>query len=150
MIQRISLGPINQPADRSCVQLQHWLEQARAGSNLALGYLLEDCRSYLLLVARDAMGQSLRPKFDPDDVVQDTALEALQSFGAFDGQSHAQFVAWLRRILLNNAADSRRRYQATHKRRAGLERTLDAAGMVTPVDPRATPEEQAVTRELHE
>jgi RNA polymerase sigma-70 factor (ECF subfamily) len=129
-------------------QLQKWMVQARAGSNTALGHLLDACRSYLLVVARDAIAVRLRAKYDPADLVQDTSLEAFRNFDAFEGEVHEQLLAWLRRILLNNAADVRRRYHNTQKRRVSRETSLDPPDAPDPIDSRPTPDDLVAMLEM--
>ncbi|MFM7151263.1 MAG: sigma-70 family RNA polymerase sigma factor [Gemmataceae bacterium] len=89
---------------------------ARQGSSEALGQILESCRQYLLLVANELLDFNLREKVGASDLVQDTFLEAQRDFGGFHGDQEEELLAWLRRILLNNLADARRRYQHTDKR----------------------------------
>src|SRR5262245_35621598 len=92
------------------------LSAARSGSREALGELLEGCRGYLLMVARDKLDADLRAKEGPSDLVQETFLEAKRDFGQFQGASEAELLAWLRRVLLNNVANFTRRYRTAGKR----------------------------------
>lgn len=124
------------------------MDQARAGSNTALGHLLDAFRSYLLVVARDAVATRLRGKLDPADLVQDTSLEAFRTFSDFEGELHEQLLAWLRRILLNNVADVSRRYQYTQKRQISREASLDPPDALDPIDSRPTPDELAAMLEM--
>jgi RNA polymerase sigma-70 factor (ECF subfamily) len=133
---------------RRKAQLQKWLEQARNGSNTALGHLLDDCRSYLLVVASDAIAMRLRAKLDPADLVQDTSLEAFRTFSAFEGELHEQLLAWLRRILLNNVADVSRRYEQTAMRRITREASLDLPKALDAIDSHPTPDELATMLEM--
>ena len=133
---------------RRKAQLQKWMVQARGGSNTAIGHLLDACRGYLLVVARDAIAVRLRSKLDPADLVQDTALEAFRTFDAFEGEVHEQLLAWLQRILLNNAADVSRRYQSTHKRRVSRETSLAPTDATDPIDKSPTPEELVAMLEM--
>ncbi len=89
---------------------------ARGGSREALGDLLGGSRRYLLAVADAEVSSQIRVKESPSDIVQETFLDALCVFARFTGQSRRELFAWLRQILLNNAADTRRRYQQTAKR----------------------------------
>jgi RNA polymerase sigma-70 factor (ECF subfamily) len=101
------------------------IETARAGASDSLGRLLETCRNYLLLVAQQEMHPDLHAKIGASDLVQDTFLEAQRDFGLFDGQTEAELLAWLRRILLNNLANVARQYRNTDKRRLDREVPLD-------------------------
>lgn len=89
---------------------------ARAGSNSALGQLLQGYQDYLNLLADEELGSAVKVKASASDLVQDSFLEAKRDFGQFTGQSTEEFQAWLRRLLLNNVANLIRSYQRTEKR----------------------------------
>ncbi len=97
-------------------QIQIWIDNARRGDRASLGYAIDACRPYLLAMASKAIPAALRSKFDPADLVQETALFAHRDFGQFAGSSRQELWSWLRKILLNNAARLRRQYQETRKR----------------------------------
>src|SRR5262245_56759774 len=96
--------------------VERQIHDAQGGSPVALGWLLDGCRQYLLLVAHEQLDPDLRDKLGPSDVVQETFLEAQRDFRRFQGQTEQELLAWLRRILLNNLADARRRYRRGGKR----------------------------------
>jgi RNA polymerase sigma-70 factor (ECF subfamily) len=102
------------------------LRQARAGSNPALGRLLELYHNYLTLLARLQIGRRLQSKVDADDLVQDTFLEAHRHFAQFQGTTEEELVSWLRQILAGNLANLVRRYCGTRQRDIRLERDLAA------------------------
>ncbi len=105
-----------------------WLHAARAGSEEALGRLLDACRNYLLRVANARLEARLRRTLAPADVVQQTFLEAHRDFKHFQGETETELLAWLRRILLNTLANMKRDLKA-QKRQHGRERSLeDLAG----------------------
>src|SRR5262249_46822902 len=85
---------------------------------------LEKHREYLHLLACLQLDPKLRKKLDPSDVVQETLLKAHQALGQFRGQSDAEFLAWLRKILVRNLADAMRKFG---RRREDMERSLEAA-----------------------
>jgi RNA polymerase sigma-70 factor (ECF subfamily) len=103
-----------------------WLAAARAGSPEALGQALEACRGYLLLIAQQELQPELRAKGGASDLVQETFVKAQRHFDRFQGSTEAEWLAWLRRLLLNNLADFRRLYQEVDKRRADREVPLGA------------------------
>lgn len=128
---------------------------ARAGDSAALGRLLECYRGYLGLLARVQIGRHLQGKVDAADVVQETFLEAHKDFGQFQGQSEAELVAWLRRILATNLANVVRHYVGTQRRDVRLERQFHAdleqssrvldGALVAKI---SSPSQQAARREL--
>jgi RNA polymerase sigma-70 factor (ECF subfamily) len=131
------------------------LPLARAGDGRALGRLLEQYRGYLVLLARLEIGRRLQGKVDAGDLVQETFLEAHRDFGQFHGDSEAELVAWLRRILATNLANVVRHYLGTQRRDVRLERQLAAdldqssrvldGGLVANL---TSPSQQAARREL--
>lgn len=125
---------------------------ARIGDREARGRELEAFRQYLLLVANRELDADLRAKEGASDIVQETLLEAHAGLDHFAGRSEGQFRAWLRRILLNNVANLRRRYRETAKRQIGLEVSIDDSGTFGParanlVSPESSPSHQAHRQE---
>jgi RNA polymerase sigma-70 factor (ECF subfamily) len=102
-----------------------WLVQARAGSPEALGQLLQACRTYLLLIARQELDADLRAKGSASDLVQETFLEAQRDFDQFRGETEAELVAWLRQLLLHNLRDFTKRFARTGKRELVREVSLE-------------------------
>ncbi len=100
------------------------LRRARAGDDDARGALLEAYRSYLMFLARVQLGRRLQGKVDPSDLVQEAFLEAHRDFAHFSGQTEAELLAWLRRVLATSLADQVRRYRGTQRRDPRLERRL--------------------------
>jgi len=109
--------------------------EARRGSSVALGRLLDGCRAYLVNLAHRNIGALLRVKVSASDLVQETSLEALRDFDRFRGVRLEELLAWLRSILLHNAASAQRRYQVSEKRNLGRETHLAAAGDVKDTAP---------------
>jgi len=106
-------------------QAAQWLPAARAGSPEALGQALEACRDYLLRIAQRELGPDLQAKGGASDLVQVTVLDALRDFAQFHGNTEAELLQWLRRLLLNNVADFTRQYRDTAKRQIGQEVRLE-------------------------
>jgi len=100
------------------------LDLARAGDGSALGVLLERYRNYLSLLARVQIGRKMQGKLDVADLVQETFLDVHRGIGQFRGGSEAQFLAWLRQILVGILANQVRRYFGTKRRDIRLERQL--------------------------
>jgi RNA polymerase sigma-70 factor (ECF subfamily) len=105
---------------------QTLLQQARGGSEPALGALLHSYSSYLTLLARVQIGRRVQGKVDAGDIVQETYLEAHRQFPNFRGTSEGELTAWLRRILAGQLALTLRRYLGTKGRDVNLERQLGA------------------------
>jgi RNA polymerase sigma-70 factor, ECF subfamily len=102
------------------------LRAARDGSGATAWDLLALCRGYLLRVAADRLDPALRAKANPSDLVHETLIEAYRDFAAFRGQSEAEWLGWLRRLLVHNLANFERRYLGTVMRNTEREVTLPA------------------------
>jgi RNA polymerase sigma-70 factor (subfamily 1) len=113
------------PSDRDPF-VEH-LQDARDGSDTALGWLLDAYRQYLLAIAHQQLDPELRAKVAISDVVQQTVMEALAHFGRFEGQTPEQWAGWLCRILANNVADARRHWRDCQKRQVHREVSLGEA-----------------------
>ncbi len=111
---------------RDWLQIEARIQEAKRGSSSALGYLLEVCRNYLTTLAGQSISPAVRAKCSPSDLVQETSLEVHRDFASFRGERPDEFLAWLRRILLNNAVTAGRRYQETGKRDVSREVPLDS------------------------
>jgi RNA polymerase sigma-70 factor, ECF subfamily len=106
-------------------QTRRELAAARAGSNEALGRLLEAHRTYLLLVAGRELDSELRAKGGASDLVQETFMEAQRDLWRFQGSTEQEFRAWLRQLLRHNLSNFARRYRDTVKRRLVREVSLN-------------------------
>ncbi len=110
-------------SDRSATQL---LQLAKGTGPGALGSLLELYRNYLRILARSQLTPQLLPRATPSDVVQDTFLEAYRDFVQFRGNTPAEFLAWLRKILVRNIARLVEHHMAAQKRDVRKEVSLQA------------------------
>jgi RNA polymerase sigma-70 factor, ECF subfamily len=89
--------------DHDCqLSTQELLGRAQAGSTESLGHLLQLYSNYLKLLVLAQLEKNLRVRVSPSDVVQETFFEAHRDFPQFRGRSSGEFLAWLRRILVNN------------------------------------------------
>jgi RNA polymerase sigma-70 factor (ECF subfamily) len=110
---------------QSPTMIAECIVDARAGSEEALARLMEFSRQYLLLVANEEWPAELQAKAGASDLVQESQMEAVAGFAAFRGQTAAELLAWLRKILLHNLQDFTRRFAGAEKRRASREVSLD-------------------------
>lgn len=87
---------------------------------------VERYRDYLRLITRLQINPRLRSKVDESDVVQQAVLEAYKCREQFRGQTEAERLAWLRKILANMLARVGRSF-STGARDLQKEQSLDAA-----------------------
>jgi RNA polymerase sigma-70 factor (ECF subfamily) len=106
----------------------HGLRSARDGSGPTAWELLAACRGYLLQVAAARLDPALRAKANPSDLVHETLLEAYRDFAHFRGRSEAEWLAWLRQLLVHNLANFERRYFGTAMRQVRREVSLAGGG----------------------
>ncbi len=102
------------------------LEAARGGSTQALDELVGRYRDYLCLIANERLDPELRVKAAASDVVQESLLAAQRDLGGFRGKSQAEWVAWLKTILVHELLKTNRAYRGTAKRQLSREHLIDA------------------------
>jgi RNA polymerase sigma-70 factor (ECF subfamily) len=127
----------------SSIEFAQKLGAAHAGSSEALGQVLTLCRPYLLRIARQQLGSDLRAKSGESDLVQETFLEAHQTFERFHGTSARELYAWLCCMLRHRAAMVGRQFRTTAKRRLGCE----IPSCSPRIDDSGTPSTQATANE---
>jgi RNA polymerase sigma-70 factor (ECF subfamily) len=123
------------------------LSAARRGAEATVWELLALCREYLLRVAANRLDPTLRAKANPSDLVHEALLEAYRDFAAFRGQSEAEWLGWLRRLLIRNIANFERQYFGTTMRQAQREVSLAAGGADSAVSPEPSPSEVLIAGE---
>lgn len=101
------------------------LAAARLGASEGLGELLQLYRNYLGLLASTQLEGLLQVRCSASDVVQETFLEAHRDFPQFHGKSVAEFLAWLRRILVHNLMRAVERHVIAQRRCVHREISLD-------------------------
>jgi RNA polymerase sigma-70 factor (ECF subfamily) len=106
------------------LSIEHLIDLARQGDRNACERLFAHYHAYLGVLARGQVGQHLRGKCDPSDIVQLTLLEAYRDFASFHGSREAELLAWLRRVLAHNLYNEARRF-ATQGRNTDREYSLD-------------------------
>jgi RNA polymerase sigma-70 factor (ECF subfamily) len=91
---------------------------------------LDGYRSYLRLLARAQLDDRVQQRVDASDIVQETLLEAHRSREQFTGESTAELLAWLRRILarrMSHAIRDHTRQRRDVRRERSLEANLQAS-----------------------
>jgi RNA polymerase sigma-70 factor (ECF subfamily) len=139
-------------------ELEQLLTQARGGASDCLGTLLERYRNYLHLLARTQIDLHLQGRASPSDVVQETFVQACANFGQFRGSAEPEWLAWLRRILVNTLARLVEKQVKARKRDVRREVSMDrlvrklenssAAFEAALASPHSSPSRQAEQREL--
>jgi RNA polymerase sigma-70 factor (subfamily 1) len=120
-------GPDLVRANMTSQQWQTRLASARAGSDSALGQILDGFRPYLWIIARGELGPELQAKVGGSDVVQESLLNACNAFERFQGDTPEEMQAWLRKILLRVVSHRRREFAGTDRRAVEREVPLDAS-----------------------
>lgn len=103
------------------------LQGAKGGDPGDYEALFERMRERLLLYVSCRIGR-LKSEVEPQDVVQETYLEAHRSFETFRGGGAGAFVTWLLRIADHRLQDLAKRYGAG-KRKADLVRISQVDGI---------------------
>jgi RNA polymerase sigma-70 factor (ECF subfamily) len=109
-------------------EIDRLFTSAREGSTTCLGRLLTLYTNYLKLLVATQLDHRLRGRVSPSDIVQDTFFEAHRDFNQFRGQSTAEFVSWLRRIVVHNILRVVEQHLLTEKRDVRREVSLEEIG----------------------
>lgn len=109
-------------------EIDQLFASARAGSSSCLGRLLTLYSNYLKLLIAAQLDDRLRVRVSPSDIVQETFFEAHRDFHQFRGQSTGEFVAWLRKILVNNLLHVVEQHLMAEKRDVRREISLEQIG----------------------
>src|SRR4029453_4579961 len=120
--------PSNLMSARAQSEVDRLFTSARAGSNSCLGRLLSLYTNYLKLLLAAQMDHRLKVPGRPSDIVQDTFFEAHRDFEQFRGQSTGEFVAWLRKIVVNNILRVVEQHVLAEKRDVRWEVSLEEIG----------------------
>jgi RNA polymerase sigma-70 factor (ECF subfamily) len=109
-------------------EIDQLFASARQGSSSCLGRLLTLYSNYLKLLIAAQLDDRLRVRVSPSDIVQETFFEAHRDFHQFRGQSTGEFVAWLRKILVNNLLHVVEQHLMAEKRDVRREISLEQIG----------------------
>jgi RNA polymerase sigma-70 factor, ECF subfamily len=116
------------PEDGRTEDCERLIRQARAGQSEALNELIETWRTYLFHLADSEISPELRRKIGASDLVQNACLDIHQRFADFQGETEGEWRVWLRRMLIHDLQDSRRRFLDAEKRDVRRERQLLGSG----------------------
>jgi len=112
-------GPASEPpTDPHGASTRRLLGRARAGDEPALDALLSRHQGRLLSWLRASAGAGSTARTAPDDVLQDTLLEAARKLDAFEDRGPASFYRWLVGIARLKLAEARR-YERAARRAPG-------------------------------
>lgn len=92
------------------------LHEAKRGGATEQGKLLSLYSNYLKILAQTQLDRRVRRRVSASDLVQETLLEAHRDFSDFRGVTTAEFVGWLRRILVHNLIRASEKHLQTDKR----------------------------------
>jgi RNA polymerase sigma-70 factor (ECF subfamily) len=88
---------------------------------------LEQCRAFLLMLARAQVGPKYRARIEPEEIVNRTLFDAHRLQVQFRGATQEELIAWLRRMLENNVKDALK-YLHRDKRDVDREDGIGVAG----------------------
>jgi RNA polymerase sigma-70 factor, ECF subfamily len=116
------------------------VERARAGDRSAFEALAGAAREGVKGAILSSLAPELRPRIDPEEILQETMLQALQAIGRFEWQGEGSFQAWISGIARNVVQT------AIRKRRPSI--PLEIAVNVPAAD--ASPSRRAMREERFE
>jgi len=106
------------------------LERVRQGDSRAMAEFFQRRRDQLLVYVERNMGQALRRKLDPEDIVQEAGIECVRSVSKVDLSQRDPF-SWMCQVAERRIVDAHRRFFEAQKRDAGLEVPLGSPGNQT-------------------
>jgi RNA polymerase sigma-70 factor (ECF subfamily) len=140
--------------DRTAPGIARCIRLAREGEGDALSTLLSTYQNYLRVLAATCLDREVRGKADPSDIVQEALLKAHEHFHEFRGTTEQEWLAWVRRILVNTLAELHRKYSLPGRRvrrerpiESLMERSSLALRNLLPA-PGPSPSQEAQRREL--
>src|SRR5437762_13935619 len=99
---------------------QDLIERVRQHDAEALGEFMRARRFQLLAYIEHQLGTGLRRKLEPEDVLQETSVEAVRSLPGADLSERDPF-GWLCQIAERRIIDAHRKFFTAQKRDAGRE-----------------------------
>ena len=133
------------------------LARARANDQAALSAVLEAYEPSLLRMIELRLDRSLRRRIEPDDILQETFLEAVRRFDEWNADPRCPFHVWLRLTCAKSLTTAQRTHLGAQKRELGREQafvdrpSVSAANVADRFVASQTSPSQAATRqEAHE
>ncbi|MEW6074616.1 MAG: sigma-70 family RNA polymerase sigma factor [Planctomycetota bacterium] len=102
---------------RTAVSLE-LVRRAQAGEHAALERLFARYYDRVRRIVRIRLGAGLRRMLDAEDILQETFVEAVRSFDAFEVREEARLIDWLGRIAENRIRAAARQARAAKRDRA--------------------------------
>ena len=102
------------------------VDRVRRHESDALVEFLTERRQPLLAFVGRQLGQALRGKIEPEDIVQEVSIDCLRTYSEMDLSERDPF-GWLCQVAERRIIDAHRRLFGAQKRAAGREQPLAAA-----------------------
>ncbi len=99
-------------------------DRIREGDLAALADAFDDYRARLERIVSFRMHPKLIGRVDPDDVLQETYLEASRRYTHLKGDTEESLFIWLRLMALQTLTDTHRRHMGTAMRDPGREQAI--------------------------
>ena len=107
-------------SDSDEAALEQIVEQVRAHDSAALVQFIELRRPQLLAFVRRSLSEVLARRVEPEDILQEASLSAVQSLGEMDLSQRDPF-SWLCHLCERKIIDAHRHHVAAQKRSAARE-----------------------------
>ena len=102
------------------------IARAKSGDREAFDELVAELRPRLIAFAQTRLGPDLRSRTEPEDIVQDTVVRALQSFERFEWRGENSLFNWFASILEYRIRDLSRARQRTGHGRLEIDPATDS------------------------
>lgn len=114
-------------SEKSQAEFAELLKRIRAGEQAAQNEILEKYRPYLKMLAQSNVDTWVQAKTDASDIVQESMIDACRGVQNFAGNTEAEWLAWLKKIVSNNLHDMVRHYKGAAKRDVSRERSWEVS-----------------------
>jgi len=103
------------------------VEAIRGGDRSAFNTLFQRAGGRVFVYVNSRMGEALRRRVDPEDLLQEVYVEAFRSFDTFEEAGPGSFVRWMIGIAGNVTRRAHERHFERKRRNARREIALDGA-----------------------